>query len=428
MKTTRFGYLIDIYFQTLFNGTEEEKNKESFQQLKKQADAFVEVLNDNDHQNTDARGIIYRIKNPDKLLAKGFELNVQKASASYRQFYDMPIIHASNTLVMLITRFEEFIANFLSELYELYPHKYLDKQQITFSEIENIGIDEIKEKIIEREIDTVMRESYSEWFKIFESHKMNFSSCQAEMENLKEIYARRNIVVHNSGRVNETYIKNIPNTPHAINERLLIDDKYLNQSFNTIKIIVITILIEAVKFIKEDKVKYLIDIFDATYDELKDGNYYLSSNIFALLMHNPNLDAGTQTMSQINYWIAEKERNGIAKIKKDIEQFDVSALDSVYSLAKALLLDRNDEATTIFENLYQKREIPFYVVEEWPLFKNYRKSEQYVLIKNKHKEEVGTASLETGPDTLAADKNVGEGVREEIKVAKLPTQEIENRE
>ena len=421
MRTTRFGYLIDVYFQILINGSEEDKKEEGFLKLKEVADTFIEVKNEGDIQNPEVKDIIYRVKTPEKL--KGVDLNVQQASASFRQYSDMPIIHGSNTLIMLITRFEEFIANFLSELYRLYPHKYLDKQQIAFSEIENLGIDKVREKIIAREIDSIMRESYSEWFKIFESHGLKFDSCEEEMNNLREIYSRRNIIVHNSGRVNETYIKNIPNTPYSMNDRLTIDDKYINGAFNTVKVIVLTIFTQASKLVKEDRQKYLIDVFDAAYNELEGENYPVCSKIFYQLMDNPYLDAQKKTMSKVNYWISEKESNGLQQIKSDVEQFDISALDSVFSLAKALLLNENDKATNIFEKLYTKKEIPFYVVEEWPLFKEYRKSKQYTELKHKHQEELGTASLETGPDTLAADKNVSDSIHEEIKVAELPTQE-----
>ena len=423
MKVARFGYLMDIYFQILVNGTEEDRKKESFLQLKKQAEKYIEVRNEEEIQNHETRGVIYRIKNPEKLIKKGFELNVQKASSSYRQFYDMPIIHGSNTLIMLITRFEEFISNFISELYTLYPHKYLDKQQILFSEIESLGIEAIRQKIIAREVDSIMRESYVEWFKLFESHGMKFDSCKTAMEKLKEIYARRNIVVHNAGRVNEIYIKNVPDTPHAVNDHLSINDKYLNEAFTTVKIIVFTILIEAVKLIREDKNKYLHNIFEAAYDELVQGQYSLCANIFFQLACNSYVDAQTRTMSQVNYWTSEKVNRGLEKIKEEIEQFDVSALDRVFSLAKALLLNKNDEATDIFESLYQKNELPFYIIEEWPLFMDYRNSDYYDMIKNKYKEELGTAMLETGPEILAADKNIEKNIHEEIEVAELPTGE-----
>lgn len=59
----------------------------------------------------------------------------------------MPRIHNENTLIMLIVRFEEFLANFFCLLYNFYPEKYIDKQQITFSEIRDISVDEVRRKL-----------------------------------------------------------------------------------------------------------------------------------------------------------------------------------------------------------------------------------------------------------------------------------------
>lgn len=419
MKTTRFGYLMDMYFQILTNGSKEEQQRESFLQLKKQADQYLEILNISKDKNSENNEIIYRIKNPIELEKKGFDLNIRKASSAYRQFSDMPVIRGSNTLIMLITRFEEFIAAFISELYILFPHKYLDAQQVSYSEIENIGVEAIRKKIINREIDAIMRESYVEWFKLFESHGMKFESCKSEMKLLKEIYARRNIFVHNSGKVNDIYLKNISDTQFSVGERLTIDEQYLSSAFGAIKIIVFTVLIEAARLIKEDKTEYLNDIFTSAYDELVEGQYPVCYNIFCILSQSALLDAETKTMSQINYWISAKEIVGLPTIKTEIEKFDVSALNRVFLLAKLLLLDKNSEATKVLEDLYNKKEFPISALEEWPLFKDYRNSKEYNIFRDKHPEIFGIASLETGPEAFAADKDVGKSIKKEIADAQL---------
>lgn len=419
MKSTRFGYLMDIYFQLLVNGTETDHQKDSFLQLKKQAEQYIEILKTNIDAEGDTKEIIYRIINSDSLKKKGFRIDIERASSEYRQFSDMPIIHGNNTLIMLITRFEEFVANFISELYLLYPHKYLDKQQILFSEIENVGIENIRKKIVEREIDSIMRESYVSWFNLFRSHGMNFESCADELEKLKEIYARRNILVHNSGRVNESYIKIIPDSPFALGKHLTADDAYLNSAFDTIKIIVFTIIIESAKMIQDDKAAYIDDIFNCAYDELVGKQYKICYNVFDLLVKCPYVNSQIRTMSQINYWIAAKKLDRIKSISTDIKNFDVSALDRIYALAKVILLDENDIAAEILEDLYQKSELPAYVLEQWPLFEDFRKCEQYNIFKEKHPDVYGIAALETDPNSLAADERVGKSIRDEIEVAQL---------
>lgn len=419
MNVTRFGYLMDMYFQILTNGSKEEREKKSFQSLEKYAKRYIEVIEFIKDKNQNNTGVSFRILNPEELVKKGFELNISKASSSYRQYADMPIIHGSNTLVMLITRFEEFISNFLGELYVLYPHKYLDKQQVSFSDIQKRGIDDIRRIIVEREVDAMMRESFSEWFKIFQSHGIKLESCSKELDILKELYARRNILVHNSGKVNETYLNYIPDTSASFGTRLDIDEEYLNTAFDAIRTIIFTVLIEAAKLIKEDKNSYLEDIFNFAFESLIDEKYSICSNVFNLLSQNKFLDANLRTMSQVDYWISVKSMFGLESIRNDIEAFDVSALDKMFFLAKLLLLDNNSAALNTIEELQKKNEFPMYVIETWPIFKDFRKSNEYKVFKERHPEAYGVATIDTTPEALDADKSTGKSIRKEVEVAKL---------
>lgn len=418
MKINRFGFLMDTYFQVLVSGTEADRAKETFSSLQQQAKQYVEIksiTNNEDGTNE----VQYRIKNRDELLKRGFNLDIRRAAVAYRQFAEMPIIHNSNTLIMLMTRFEELIANFLSILYCKYPHKYLDKQQIMFSEIVDIGIDEITQKIVSREVDKMMRESYVEWFKLMESHGMKFKSCQNELIKLKEIYARRNIWVHNSGEVNKSYIENVPDTITAIGEKLPIDDKYINDAFDAIKIIIFSIFIDAVKLWDKDRNLYMEHIFNMAYEELEAEHYTICYNVFAALSESKYLDTALLTMSRVNYWIAAKRMRGLEEIKESVETFDVSALEKVFLLAKVVLLEKNGEATEIIESLFEKKELPAQCLEEWPLFKDYRATPEYSKFKSEHPEYFEIASVETGPDSPASDMPIGKSIHDELEAAQL---------
>ena len=76
------------------------------------------------------KSVIYTIQDEN---SKPFT-NVSAAAKEYEKYAEMPITHGNNTLIMLITRFEEFISDFIEIVYLKFPQKYLDSQTITFSE------------------------------------------------------------------------------------------------------------------------------------------------------------------------------------------------------------------------------------------------------------------------------------------------------
>lgn len=393
MKKHRMGMLMEYYFTVLTSGTESEKSTKTFLNLEKVIKEYIDVREYNN------RRVLYSVKNDNIDFTDIFN-----SSKEYRKFAEMPVMHGNNTIIMLITRFEEFVADFLRILYEKFPKKYLDKQTITFSEIDNIGIDDIKEKIIEREIDHIMRESYTEWFDLFEEHKMCFDNCSAEYEQLKELYARRNIMVHNSAVVNENYIKNIPNTSHKCGDRLYADDEYINNAFNSIKTMIFCIMIEGIRIVNQDKEAYIDNIFAFAFSELAEKNYSVCKTVFHALKNSKLIDEKTKHMAQVNYWISQIALNGLDSVKEEIEKFDVSALDKTFLIAKLLLLQKNSTATPYIEELYLKNDLPFSAIEQWPLFMGYRNSDEYNKFKNSHPELCGAVESEA-PTNIDLNNN-----------------------
>lgn len=408
----RLGYIADLYFYMLKTGDEDS---ELINRMKKSIDKifYVKV------EVRDGEKLIsYRYKDIEALKKKGIETNISKAAIAYSKFTDMPIIHASNTLVMLITRFEEFISNYLIELFELYPEKYLDDKKICFAEIVGERIEDIREKIISRAVDTEMRKNYYEWFNLLEEHKMKFDLCKQELEDLKEIYVRRNVMVHNSGEASEAYLECINNTHVQLGEDLTPDEKYLDKAFTSIKTLIFFILIETCRFV-DDKESYLDNIFDVAFEHLEAAQYETCMKVFKALETNKHSASDTKIMSKINYWISKKELEGLDSIVKEVEEFDVKALEKQFALAKDILLEKNESATKKLEDLYSKKEIMPNALNEWPLFMHYRNTEQFEEFKRKHSEDFVMSSFDSKQEEIVIEDGANEALIKEIEEKKL---------
>lgn len=120
----RFGMLIDVYLNALTYADEEYKNTESFKALEKLMKKCIEVKNFSEDDNK--KTISFTLKKG-KYIKDTENFDVRKKAVEYQKYAEMPQIHSSNTLIMLIVRFEEFISNFITSIFLMFPDKYLNK-------------------------------------------------------------------------------------------------------------------------------------------------------------------------------------------------------------------------------------------------------------------------------------------------------------
>lgn len=399
----RFGMLIDVYLNALTYADEEYKNTESFKALEKLMKKCVEVKNFSEDDNK--KTISFTLKKC-KYIKDTENFDVRKKTVEYQKYAEMPQIHSSNTLIMLIVRFEEFISNFITSIFLMFPDKYLNNKCVHFSEIEDLGTEEIKENIIIREVEGIMHQSYTEWFKLFESHKMSFEQCKEEMLLLREIYARRNILVHNSGRVNNIYLKNVRDSKYKSGDLLTVDNTYLVNAFATIKTLIFAIIIESNKFNRDDKANLLDEVFGQGFEEMSKEHYSISAKVFDILQSIKSQSEQDRLASKVNYWISTKEIYGLSAIRKELDDFDTTALNTMFCLAKQLLLDDYDNATKSIEYMLSKDEINATIINDWPLFKNYRATSNFEELKTRNKEKFNLTILEPESSTEKPDISI----------------------
>ena len=385
-KRNHWGFVVDKYLAMY--ASKDELSETDAQLLKKYESILGDSFSIDSVEKLDNNKVAYKftIHNREKLISQGIEIDIKKAANQFPIFYNMAEIHFSNTLIMLITKFEEFIAEYFRVLFNMFPEKYLNNEKILYSDIQKQGVRQIQEAVINKVIDETMRDKYSTWFHTMEEHKMKFDSFIEESSVLNEIYERRNIIVHNFGIVNEIYLKNVPSTDAKLGEKLFVNTSYIKNAFNIINSFIFKILIESLRLYKEMEQEQLCDaIFSLAFNELCDENYIVCSKVFSELIHSKYCSSLNKEMSQINYWIAKIELDGLESVQDDLQKYDVSVLDKQYVLAKHTLLCDYDQATRLLERLLKTEELPIDAVKEWPLFKRYRDSDQYqqLIIRNK---------------------------------------------
>ena len=334
------------------------------------------------------RGVKLTIDNNEKLHP--YETNISRAYTMYNEYTALRRIHDNSALLLLLIKFEEFISSLFTLLAIKYPECYLNDKKLSYSELVKLPKDsDYKKLFVRRVVADIMKESFDEWLKRLQKHNISFESMTEDIVNFKEIYYRRNIIVHNNAIANEYYIDGVgrQNTQAEIGKRLDCNRDYIEGAFEKTQIVLYGIIYQCRKIEEDDSCLSLLDhLFELAFGHMIERDWKISKFIFSMLMHDKKVDALTKLASQINFWNSEKHLSGLDSIRQSIEQTDFSASAKKFQLAKYILLEKYDEAIHLLDELFLN-EIGVAEIEEWPLFIDFRGTQYYSDFKQKHEVE-----------------------------------------
>mgnify|MGYP000858588391 CR=1 FL=1 len=402
IKKYKYGVILEKYFINIILDNKEPLAKE-------EQHVIDEIIDTCDADvRKDGVYVKYKLKNIDK-LGKKYEFNPRVATTEYIKLIEQPKILNDSTLIMLLVRYEEAISGILRYMISHYPDAYLKDKTITFSEIMAIpgGIETVKKIFLDKEIEGFMRLPLGDWYSTFESkHKAKFLFGKDEFERFKEIYYRRNIIVHNQKVVNDTYISNVKETCRKnVNKGdiLQVDKEYMFTAFSIVKIIIYGTFWGLKKASKEKEIfeKYM---FDMAFSHMLNKEWDISEYVYGIMKEDKEQEEASRICNLVNYWISVKNQNRLDEVQEEIEKFDVTAKSAQFKVAKYALLNKFDKVNEILEKVLGK-DIPACYIEEWPLFIQYRDSMEYRNLKKTHSKEFEELGYE--PDSITVENEEG---------------------
>lgn len=319
-----------------------------------------------------------------------YETDPIKAAREFRKLTERIDILNKSTLILLLVKYEESISNIFKYVISRFPAAYLKDKKLSYSEILEIDskIENIKETLLEREIDEIMRTPISDWYKLLkDKHKIKFDNIENFFDEFKEVYYRRNIIVHNNCKVNSAYMNGVDKKYRDnIKQGMIIDvDKeYLKKAFDLVYIVLYGTILSVAE-INKDSYEIHDDLNDYAFQHMVECDWKVSHYVFKNIMdkNTPTTPTIDLEMRKINYWISLKNLYGIEKIREEVSCYDVSAMEGKFKVAKACLLNEYKEINSLLE-VYLNTEIYPQSIENWPLFIQYRKSNEYKKFKKNH--------------------------------------------
>ena len=290
------------------------------------------------------------------------------------------------TIVTCLQMFEEFVSKILRILISSKPDAYFYDKAIKYSDLINKNIQTLTEEFIDKEVEGLMYDVSETIKKANKTHKLKLERYQEILDAYIEIDLRRNIIVHNGCMVNQKYLAGLPSSypKRKIGEQLICDDVYVEKSIESL----IKFAYLLYYLIVDDDEK-LIEI---AFEFLCSEKWELALFAYDLLLGTTPLSNVDRTMYQINRLNAEKHIVGLLSIKDEIEQLDVSGMENRFAIAKKMLLEEHSEASKMLNDTYPES-FDFHMIQTWPLFIEYRKSEEYKEFIDSHQAEYAMYEL-----------------------------------
>jgi hypothetical protein len=360
---------------------------------KKAQDDFSSFLKLHETESPDdEKGIALSLKITEFSLFEKLERNAYISSLA-------PRILTESLFVYLISQYDAFFSKLLEAIFEIKPEILNQSERsLTLSQLKTIGtIEKAQEYIIEKEVETVLRDSHSKQFEYLEN-KLNMKL----RENLPiwktfiEITERRNLFVHNNGIVSNHYTKvcidakceNIEKI--KIGTRLNCTPGYFVNAYKCLYELAVK-LTHTIwrKLLKDNLEEADSELNNTCYNLINVGSYQLADILLEFACgqrkhYDQSLKKTLTINKALSKYLQEDKSQTILILKED----DWTACSDVFQLAHNILLENYDKAYNIISKIGNNGDIPQSAYMEWPLFTKIRKERKFKeLYKSIFKEE-----------------------------------------
>lgn len=298
------------------------------------------------------------------------------------------LVIGKSLIVALVAQYDVFIGQLIRLMYSAQPNLLNSSdKQVTFSQLMSYSsIEQARDEFLEKEIESVLYKS--------REGQLEYLSKKGNIELIKhldiwprflEVTERRNLFVHADGRVNSNYLNRCKQHGITIEcklgEMLDVSVDYFKQSYYTVVgvgLVVATLLwrklqpsdIEMLFGTITNVVYYLI--LDEEYEMAQKLLEFARGSVIGKVMPEQYSLILLINQAQAQKWLCNtKEMEDLLNAK------DWSVLNDKYRLAERVLREDFGQAAKLMKGVVISEEMNSGDFQEWPLFKEFRKSEEF---------------------------------------------------
>ncbi|WP_286760716.1 hypothetical protein [Salegentibacter sp. UBA1130] len=383
---------------------------------KKANEKLIKFLENNVEEIDDEDGEkVIAVKYEETRIFESLSKNYETSSLASK-------IIPESLFVSLISQYDAFLNRLLKALYDIRP-EYLNNSErnISFSQlVEFKSIGEAREYIIEKEIETVLRKSHSDHFEYLESKlAIPLRKDLPVWSTFIEITERRNLLVHNDGKVSNQYFKVCKENKCVLedmklNDRLRVTPEYFKKAYSCLFEISVKLTHTLWrKLLKDDLEEADKKLNDICYDLLSSKQFNIADILldYACKQKKHHNEALSNIFT-VNKSLSKYLHNNKEKTNSIISQKDWSASSDNFKLAHLVLTENYKDSYKLMKKIGNDGEVDKENYMTWPLFSDLRKEkgfkdtfkeifgEEYTVLEipKKPLQEVIEEQVEKNPD------------------------------
>lgn len=279
-------------------------------------------------------------------------------------------------LVYLVAYFEMLLGDLLRTHYALFPGKLSKEKTFKYEDILRLEtVDAITQQAIADEVDTLLRSGYKDLPNAFAKRTgIDAGEVKAHSNRMIELFERRNIFVHNSGRIDSRYMKKVPNAYlKQINARenllLSVPSSYLNEAIEAI--LIVGIIISQRVWRKSSKDCKLADyaLTELIFEKLVEGRHTLVINLADFAINVAFSNKSSRYAVLINSAVAYDKLGDTIKKERTLHRIgNIHDLPIGQQVAYYCVSLEKDRAIALLQKAIATGDIDEVDLADWPAF------------------------------------------------------------
>ncbi len=347
-------------------------------------------------------------------------LSVKTQIRRLREFDRGVTVLPGAILLSLVATFDSFIADTLRIMLRRKPDPVIESSKnISVKEVLNMSsFDDVIRKIIEDEVETLMRGNHHEQIKYVEE-KLDISIRKNydEWGEFIEIFERRNLIAHGNYVINTHYIKNCNKHGFQVGEnqdgeRLSLDERYLRRSSDRLLEFGLSLMFVLwLKHFKDSRETAYESLNGRTYELIKDGQSRVAARLLdlALFKQTPSASDRIKKMMTVNLANAYKKMKNDEKAREVIEEVDWSAATDDFQICVAAVRGNIERVLELMPRVAQADSVKKSDFREWPVFDWVREEET---VREKFQEIYGEPIIDPTDEEKRNDQESGSAMSE----------------
>ncbi|MET4073306.1 hypothetical protein [Hymenobacter sp. UYCo722] len=296
----------------------------------------------------------------------------------------------SSLLVSLVSQFDSFIGKLIKEIFQVRPEILSSSEKsLTFARLLELkSIEEARESLIEKEVETILRDSHTDHFIWLES-KLGIPMRKdlPIWQDFIELTERRNLFVHLDGIVSSQYLfvcrQNQVKLKKGLKpgDKLVVDSEYFESAYKCLYELSVK-LTQVVwrKILSTDLEEADNSLNEICYDLLHQKHFNISDVLldFATTTLKKHHNEESKNTLFINKALSFKLGGNQKACNELVSSKDWSACSDKFKIAKEALLGNHENVAQIMKKLGKEGDIDKTAYKTWPLFDDFRETDLFV--------------------------------------------------